>query len=153
MIELYALDEWYAKVPKESLVYDVESEFTTMTNIPDTKEVRFILKNMEKGEYVDGYRFKDRFNGDLYYTELSTGAKCVMLAYLCKDKVINFEEAGINAFEVLIKLNTNCKILVPEIDWFRLVYATTETKLPKNVNINVVGDKIYTNIDKYLEEV
>lgn len=153
MIRLYGLDEWYAKAPKDLLIENVDEYFDLIVKLPDTYKVRQILKYIDQAEYLDSKRITDRFGVGLYSSELSTGSKCVLTAYLNKDKIINFIEAGVNAYEALVLFDIDCTILVPQVDWFHYIYNTTDKKLPYELNIEVVGNQVYHNIDDYCKEV
>lgn len=60
---------------------------------------RRIIKEVEKGEYVNEKFFRDRFGGMLYYTELSTGVKAMLEMEAFPDAVINCAEVGNNALQ------------------------------------------------------
>jgi hypothetical protein len=86
-------------------VTDNDLEFN-LVGLSDTEDVRMILRDIEQGEYVDEYKFKDRFGVMLYPDVISTGSK-TLINISCGDssKVYSGAELGANARRVLMKLN------------------------------------------------
>lgn len=88
----------------KQFIFDVESIFPGVT-ITGTNVQRYVISDIEKGEYVDNKRFKDRFGGLLYYTDMSTGSKAIMVVDFFKDYIINCDECGENALGLMSLLD------------------------------------------------
>lgn len=67
---------------------------------------KFIIKEVDKGEYVDSSQFKDRFGVNLYLTSLSTGSKAMLELDAFPDKVVCCDEVGDNAFRYVSRLKS-----------------------------------------------
>jgi hypothetical protein len=80
-------------------VTDNDLEFN-LVGLSDTDVVRMILRDIEQGEYVDEYKFKDRFGVMLYSDVMSTSSK-TLINIACGDgsKVYSGAELGANAVE------------------------------------------------------
>lgn len=85
-------------------IYDVEASILAV-RMSGTDFQRRIIKEVEKGEYVNDKFFQDRFGGLLYYTELSTGVKAMLEVEAFPDSVINCAEVGNNALQYFSLLN------------------------------------------------
>ena len=92
----------------ERLIYDIDPVITSV-DIEGTPLQRRVLAEVEHGEYFDATRFKDRFGNLLYYSELSTGSKAIIIAEVIPDMIVNFTECGDNAL-MFISLLDNAKV-------------------------------------------
>lgn len=98
MLNIYVGKE---NLPKDKpFIFDVESAIV-LVNITDNEYYRRVLCDVEKGRYFDEKKFVDRFDGQLYYTDMSTGAKAAIEIYGLEDKIINCDECGENALRVM----------------------------------------------------
>lgn len=79
-----------------SFIDDPESVFMTV-EITGTEFQRRVLREIEGGEFFDNRRFIDRFGGQLYYDNLSSGSKSLLVAEYYKDRVVNCIDCGENA--------------------------------------------------------
>ena len=70
---------------------------------------RHIIKEVDKGEYVNSKYFKDRFGVNLYLTCLSTGSKAMLELEAFPDKIICCNEVGDNAFRYVTRLK-DCNV-------------------------------------------
>lgn len=70
----------------------------------DDDFTKMILKEIEKGEILSEYLFKDRFGFGLYVHNLSTGTKAILAAKYFPEYVINLTEAGRNVLEFVSEL-------------------------------------------------
>lgn len=124
-------------------ILDVETVFNEV-GVTDCLEARLILKQVEQGEYLDKGRFVDRFGTKLYVDELSTGSKALLALIQCKDKVLNFNEVGIQALNLAITLFKEGYIFVNRY------YG----RLPDNVDIDLVvnNEEYYKCSDEFNEE-
>lgn len=94
MINIYMNKE---KIPETKiLIYDPEEAFLNV-EMNGNEFQRTVLKEIEKGEYIDSMRFKDRFGNMLYYTDMSTSSKILLEAESLNGCVINATEIGLNA--------------------------------------------------------
>lgn len=97
-------------IGKESLpedkkfIFDVESVFL-LVKITGSDFQRKVIEEIEHGSYYDNKRFKDRFGGLLYYSNMSTGSKALFEAEYLINDIINISECGENALRMLSYLN------------------------------------------------
>lgn len=85
------------------LRFDVDGEFLMLT-AADTPLNRQLIKEIDKGEYIDSYTFKDRFGRVLGVESLSTGCKAALLV-ANTDLNVDLQECGTNAVSAIIR---NC---------------------------------------------
>ena len=101
MLNIYIGKE---NLPKDkALINDADAAIMLVTVI-GTDFQRLVLERVEHGVYKDQRVFTDRFGNNLYYTDMSTGAKALMLVDALHDKVINCAECGENALSMLSHL-------------------------------------------------
>lgn len=110
MINIYtSLDN----LPKDKkFIFDTDA-ILPLVNITGSEFQRKVLREIESGEYHDDKRFKDRFGGLLYYTDMSTGSKALFVADCFKERIINFSECGENVIR-LISYIDNCNIYIKD---------------------------------------
>ena len=102
----------YLEKPRdEDIIDDVELAFGKC-KIPNNKDIRQIIKEVEQGELIDSNGFKDRYGYKLSISELSTGTKAAILVVINTDKIVNFSEVGDNCRDYAIKNFTSGKILI-----------------------------------------
>ena len=83
-------------MPKDKvLVFDVEAAILAVKITGN--DFQKVLNEVEQGKYKDEKFFIDRFWGQLYYTEMSTGSKALFELEGLPDKIINGAEIGFNA--------------------------------------------------------
>lgn len=75
------------------------------------------------------------------------------MALLVKDKIINFVGAGCNAYEVLVLLDIECTIVVPQVDWLHYIYNVSDVDLPADIDIEIIGNDKYHSISSYNEGI
>ena len=98
MLNIYVGKE---NLPKNIIfVFDVEAAFPLVSVTGDELQ-RKVLSDVEKGTYLNSKRFVDRFGGQLYYSDMSTGSKAVMAVAALTDKIINCDECGENALRLM----------------------------------------------------
>ena len=96
-------------LPKDkTLVFDVEAAILAV-KVTGSEFQRRVLREVELGTYKDERFFIDRFGGQLYYTEMSTGSKALFELDGLPNNVINGVEIGFNALQ-LIKYIPECNI-------------------------------------------
>lgn len=104
MINLYIGKE---NLPKDrKFIFNVEPYFY---NVPftGTRVQREAIRLVERGQYLDGRHFVDRFGGRVSLSELCTGVKAIFELEGLPDFVVNCSECGDNAL-ALISLIDNC---------------------------------------------
>lgn len=75
--------------------------------ITGTDFQKLIIKEVDKGEYLDDSFFIDRFGGRSYLTSLSTGAKAMLELEAFPNSAVCCDGVGNNAFKYISHL-TNC---------------------------------------------
>lgn len=102
-------------LPKDKvLVFDVEAAILAV-KITGNAFQKKVLREVEKGKYKDGKFFIDRFGGQLYYTEMSTGSKALFELEGLPDKIINGAEMGFNALRLVTDI-PECSIYFKQRD-------------------------------------
>ena len=102
MLNIY-VDNNYNDIP--NFVFDVEA-FFGFTKLKDDEFTRLVLKELEQGEYVSEYSFKDRFGEGLRSIHLSTGSKILLCVYYYPEYTFNGVELGANGYHLLTKCPT-----------------------------------------------
>ena len=143
MLELYFREDNPKLV--SSIIRDVEFEFGRV-EIKDTPEIRELIKTIEGGEYVDSTKFIDRFGFTLSTMDLSTGCKAAILVALFPNKVVDFIECGVNAFNAAVEIVRNGKILYHEPNVSIGYSKKNEDKIKCKVD-----SYIFTSIDRLNE--
>lgn len=93
------------KLPKDKkFILDVETAFLNV-DMFGSEFQKSVIKEIDRGEYLDKSRFVDRFGNYLYLSELSTGSKALLLAEAFPNLIINFDEVGLNAIALLDGIN------------------------------------------------
>lgn len=82
--------------------------------IPDTVEIREILKDIDHAHYSDEYSFIDRFGFKLRAEELSTGSKAAILVANHPELWIDLTSSGINARDSIIRHLRNGRVILPK---------------------------------------
>lgn len=93
-------------IGKENLPEDKEfildnENYFAFSGITDCDFSRYVIKEIEQGEFINTMFFRDRFGGQLYIDCLSTGSKTLLNIYNNEDKVFYGGEMGDNALELL----------------------------------------------------
>lgn len=109
MINIYVGKE---NLPKDILLVDNPENAIYVIDLSGTKFQRLVLEKVEHGSYKDTTMFTDRFGGNLYYSDMSTGSKSLFLLEGLPDKAINCVECGENAIRMFGYLKT-CNIYLP----------------------------------------
>lgn len=87
-------------------VNDPEPLFGVL-GIPDTEDVRTVLRMVENAQYCSDRMFTDRFGGNLYLTCLSTGSKALLGSIALGDSyVVDASELGYLSADVLAYLHS-----------------------------------------------
>ena len=103
MIKLYTKK---SLVPSNLKVIDDVEKSLPVVNIAGTPFQRRVINEIEKGEYYDSSMFKDRFGGLLYYKNISTGSKALMLAESYgSNYCVDITEIGRNCYPLLLTLD------------------------------------------------
>lgn len=116
-------------------VYDVEKAFSEAI-IPVTDKIKHVIMDIDHGEMIDSYSFKDRFGYKLRISEISTGAKAIILSLMMPDKLINFCEAGNNCRDWAILNMVDGRIL---INYPNTTIAYTKEDELKQIDVIVSG--------------
>lgn len=91
-----------SNLPKDRVFVNDVDAFFNACKLRNTDFTKFVLHEIEKGEYVDEDIFTDRFGRGLFINCLSTGAKILLSAQYFPDMVFNCCEAGNNVLELLL---------------------------------------------------
>lgn len=94
MVNIYMHKE---KIPETKIFIGDPEEAFLNVEMNGSEFQRTILREIEKGEYIDSMRFRDRFGNMLYYTDISTSSKILLEADSLNGCVINATEMGLNA--------------------------------------------------------
>lgn len=89
---------------------NIENIFNSVKVI-DTPIVRELIQEIESGEYVDEYRFKDKFGATLYVDYLSTGCKAAIILALGYKEKLDLTECGYNALDAILKHCINRQLI------------------------------------------
>lgn len=109
MLHLYIGKE---NLPKDMpYIDDPDAVFLTV-KITGNEFQRRVLSEVEHGEYCDSRRFTDRFGGQLYYDNLSSGTKALFVVEYYNDRVINCIDCGENALAYITCLK-NGNVYLP----------------------------------------
>lgn len=119
MISIYLGEE---NLPtNKKFIYD-PAPLINVKAVPDTLFVRRVLAEVELGDYYNEQLFTTRFGGQLFYRDLSSGSKLLLLLSLYPDYVLNCAEMGDNAL-AYISLLDECNVFFPifgrDVRWLR----------------------------------
>jgi len=117
--------------------------------IMDNEYNRNVIREIDKGTYLDEHFFIDRVGQKLSLQYLSTSAK-ILLAIPVADGIINGTPMGNNCGKLLLQ-NTEGNIYIPVGRLCSLVYEPYNRKLDLSVD-GVKIDNYYDYIE-YLEEL
>ena len=115
----------------------------------DNEYNRNVIREIDKGTYLDEHFFIDRVGQKLSLQYLSTSAK-ILLAIPVADGIINGTPMGNNCGKLLLQ-NTEGNIYIPVGRLCSLVYEPYNRKLDLSVD-GVKIDNYYDYIE-YLEEL
>ena len=131
-------------LPDMPIERDVEAIFTKI-RLDGCEYDKAILKEVEKGQYVDNLHFIDRFGITLYRNCLSTGTKTALALYHLPDTLIWGVETSHDALAEIVKHCTRGMLLLPASNYY--VACKIE-----DCKINVVcKGRHYTSMHEFAE--
>ncbi len=105
-------------LPKDrTFIFDVEAAFNSFGTLDLDEELKEILHYIEHAEYIDSQTFQDRTGKKLYFSNLSTGAKALILAKELPESIVNISEAGINVYSILEEMQ-NASVYLADSNGF-----------------------------------
>lgn len=115
--------------------------------IPDTELNRKIISKIEQGTYNDPYSFIDRFGYKLPIDDMSMGCKAA-LCVVNQDQIVNLDECGRNAINVILSLKLNGSAFLPD-------RCTAIGERNREIDVVVDGKRFLTTTDLnyYLQNV
>ncbi len=98
------------------IVNDVEAEFRKI-ELTGSEIENKLIQQIDKGKFKNKLQFIDRFDQVLPTKFLSTGCKAALVALHTKDKLINLDECGFNARDIIIRTlkDGNVMIRFPDV--------------------------------------
>ena len=131
-------------LPDMPIERDVEAIFTTV-RLDGSEYDKAILKEVEKGQYVDNLHFIDRFGITLPRDCLSTGTKAALALYHMPDVMVWGVEISHDALAEIVKHCTQGALLLPASNYY------VECKID-DVEIDVVcKGRNYTSMHEFAE--
>ena len=131
-------------LPHLPIERDVESLFMTV-HLDGCAYDQAILREVEKGQYVDDLQFIDRFGRTLPRACLSTGTKGALAVYHRTDVLVWGGELNCEAMTEIAKNCTRGALLLPAMNYY------IEGKLD-DVEIDVIcWGRHYTSLDEFCE--
>lgn len=138
---IYIYDNKWDIPEGKKLIEDVETwQFHSVSRTP---AVEVALRDIEQGSYLDGQHFVNKSGDRCDWSNLSTGAKAVILATMRSDTVVSFAKAGDKAYECMFSNNLSGSIFTPWVD----VLTTLDCK-DTAVDFTY-GEKVYHSIAEY----
>lgn len=110
-----------------------------MVTVPDTPEVRQIIRDIDSGELVDSLGFIDRFGYKVDIDCLSTGSKAAILVVNHPDKWIDLTSSGLNARDSIIKNLRDGRIVLPK-EGISIEYDNDN----QDIDVEIYGYRIRT---------
>lgn len=143
--------EHYGIPPEKEIITDIEEEFTKI-KLSGTAEEKEAIRIIDKGTFLDGYRFIDRFGNTLYKEELSTGCKGVIVLLHNPNKILDTKEVGLNARDVLVSLCKNGGAIITNVAYTRK-FDPKHYKLGDSIDVEFGGNifKSFDDLNYFIE--
>jgi hypothetical protein len=134
-------------IDTSKVVRNIEEVFSEIADV-GTPDDKYFIEHIDKGKLADNLNFYDRFGRKLPNTELSTGCKVAISVSHRPDIIIDTQECGNNARDIILSHLKNGKII--------LHYNGVTLRYRKNAPIDVCINNKYRiksleRLDTYLE--
>lgn len=125
---------------------DTELEFARI-QVKDTEYTRKAIKEIEKGEYYNEVVFTDRFKGNLYYSEMSTGCKAAIVVGTNPNIVLDLRECGLNAIDFIVANCRDGNILILPPDNPIGLHREPEGYVDSDIDVCIDGERFFNSKD------
>lgn len=121
------------------IVSDVESRFDLIWFTGDDIE-KSVVKEIEKGEYVDTNTWIDRFGYKREPSDISNGSKTVICATKDTSSIYLGEEMGVNALDLFFREGSGN------------IYFPSKIDVDLDVNVLIIRKDLYVNGKEFVCE-
>jgi hypothetical protein len=111
MINIYTKSDL---IPKDKEFISDNASYFIKHTVEDNKVNRFIISEIDGGEYLSSSTFKDRLGITVYTRNLSMSSKTLINIANNSDYVFSCAEMGYNAFELMFQCIDNANVYVPD---------------------------------------